>query len=113
MIDTNKEWWPQAEAVVGFLNAYQLSGREHFFEAALRCQEFIERAIVDHTYGEWFWRVDRSGTPDRNEPKVSEWKGPYHNTRACLETIRRLDTVAQIDMGGSLKSEGLGDGPQH
>ncbi|HNY76971.1 MAG: AGE family epimerase/isomerase [Sedimentisphaerales bacterium] len=95
VIDTNKEWWPQAEAVVGFLNACQLSGRAHFFEAALRCWEFIERAIVDHMHGEWFWRVDRNGTPDRNEPKVSEWKGPYHNTRACLETIRRLDAVAQ------------------
>ncbi len=95
VIDTNKEWWPQAEAVVGFLNAYQLSGREHFFQAAVDCWGFIERAIVDHTHGEWFWRVDRNGTPDRNEPKISEWKSPYHNTRACLEIIRRLDAVAQ------------------
>jgi len=95
VIDTNKEWWPQAEAVVGFLNAYQLSSREHFFEAALRCWEFIERAIVDHTHGEWFWRVDQNRMPDCNEPKVSEWKGPYHNTRACLETIRRLDAITQ------------------
>ncbi len=95
VIDTNKEWWPQAEAVVGFLNAYQLSGREHFLQAAVNCWGFIERAIVDHTHGEWFWRVDRNGTPDRSEPKISEWKSPYHNTRACLETIRRLDAIVQ------------------
>jgi len=95
IIDTNKEWWPQAEAVVGFLNAYQLSGRQRFFEAAWNCWQFIERSIVDHTHGEWFWRVDRHGTPDQKEPKVSQWKSPYHNTRACLETIQRLTALAE------------------
>jgi len=90
VIDTNKEWWPQAEAVVGFLNAYQLSGRDCFLDAAQNNWAFIERCIVDHTHGEWFWRVARDGTPDLGEPKVSEWKSPYHNTRACLEAIRRL-----------------------
>jgi len=90
VIDTNKEWWPQAEAVVGFLNAYQLSGRDDFLQAARDCWGFIERCIVDQKHGEWFWRVARDGTPDSHEPKVSEWKSPYHNTRACIETILRL-----------------------
>jgi len=95
VIDTNKEWWPQAEAVVGFLNAYQLSGRRSFFEAARQCWEFIERHVVDRRHGEWFWRVARDGTPDPHEPKVSEWKSPYHNTRTCLETMRRLTTLSK------------------
>ena len=34
IIDTDKHWWPQAEAVVGFFNAYQLSGLHHFLNAA-------------------------------------------------------------------------------
>jgi mannobiose 2-epimerase len=97
VIDANKEWWPQAEAVVGFLNAFQLSGRHAFLEAAFSCWEFIERHVVDRTHGEWFWRVARDGTPDLHEPKVSEWKSPYHNTRACLETIRRLAAIRQGD----------------
>lgn len=90
IIDTNKEWWPQAETVVGFLNAHRISGETRFLEAAQKCWAFIERCVVDQTHGEWFWRVARDGTPDPGEPKVSEWKSPYHNTRACIEAIRRL-----------------------
>jgi mannobiose 2-epimerase len=95
VIDTNKEWWPQAEAVVGFLNAHELSGQPRFLEAARKCWDFILRNIVDRTHGEWFWRVARDGTPDQREPKVSEWKSPYHNTRTCLEAIRRLTALSR------------------
>jgi len=28
LTDTNKEWWPQAEAVVGFMDAFRLSGND-------------------------------------------------------------------------------------
>jgi mannobiose 2-epimerase len=95
IIDTNKEWWPQAETVVGFINAYQLSGRKHFLRAALDCWKFIEQYIVNKTHGEWFWRVSCDGTPDLQEPKISEWKCPYHNSRVCLETIRRLKEISK------------------
>jgi mannobiose 2-epimerase len=100
IINKNKEWWPQAETVVGFLNAYELSGREHFFRAALNCWIFVEQYIVNKTHGEWFWRVSRDGTPDLQEPKISEWKCPYHNSRVCLETIRRLKTISKTPQGG-------------
>jgi mannobiose 2-epimerase len=63
IVDTDKHWWPQAEAVVGFLNAYELSGGEHFLHAAERCWEFIEKHIIDHERGEWFWLVSREGVP--------------------------------------------------
>jgi mannobiose 2-epimerase len=95
IINSDKEWWPQAEAVVGFLNAYQLSGKEHFLQAALNSWNFIGRCIVDHKGGEWFMKTSRDGTPNLTDPKVSEWKCPYHNTRTCLETIRRLQAISK------------------
>jgi len=59
--DPNREWWPQAESIVGFLNAYELSPDRSFLEAALKVWDFIEKYFVDKKNGEWFWRIDRNG----------------------------------------------------
>jgi mannobiose 2-epimerase len=90
LTDTNKEWWPQAEAVVGFLNAYELSGDDRFLAAAFRTWDFIELRLIDRTRGEWFRGVTRDGRVLDNELKVSFWKCPYHNGRTALEATRRL-----------------------
>ena len=90
IIDTGKEWWPQAEAVVGFLYAYQLSGQERFCLAAEQSWEFIEKYLVDRRYGEWFWKVSRDGVPSPDKLKVDQWKCPYHNSRMCFEVMARL-----------------------
>jgi cellobiose epimerase len=93
IIDPGKECWPQAEAVVGFINAYQLSGDVKFLEAARRIWNYLEQNLVDRVHGEWFWRINPDGQPDPKLPKVSEWKGPYHGTRACLEALHRLQLL--------------------
>jgi mannobiose 2-epimerase len=90
IVDAGRECWPQAEAVVGFLNAYEISRDAKFLAAAVRVWDYIEQHLVDRVHGEWFWRINPDGTPDAKLPKVSEWKGPYHGSRACLETVRRI-----------------------
>jgi mannobiose 2-epimerase len=90
VLDSGKECWPQAEALVGFLNAFEISGDERFFMAARRVWNFIEERLADKVHGEWFWRIAPNGRPDPTLPKVSEWKGPYHGSRACLEAMHRL-----------------------
>lgn len=94
IIDHGKEWWPQAEAVVGFLNAYQLSREEKYLSAALKTWNYIEQHIVDRVHGEWFWRITPEGVVDATKPKVSEWKEPYHGARACLEALHRLAVIS-------------------
>ena len=93
IIDPGKECWPQAEAVIGFLNAFQLSGDEKYFRTSRHAYEWIEKHLVDRVHGEWFWRII-DGKVDPKLPKVSEWKGPYHGSRMCLETLHRLRTIS-------------------
>ena len=95
VIDTGREGWPQAEAMVGFLNAFELSNQKMFFFASVQTWSYIDKHLVDRVHGEWFWRIDPDGQPDPKLPKVSEWKGPYHATRACLETMKRLRGLAR------------------
>ena len=88
--DTDKEWWPQAEAVVGFVSAYQLTGREDFLRAAGSVWSFVERHFVDRERGEWRRRVAADGTPRPGCEKAGPWKCPYHNARASLELLARF-----------------------
>lgn len=103
IIDSDKHWWPQAEAVVGFLNAFQLSGEERFYQAAERSWDFIDKYIVDHKHGEWLWKVSKDRVPCNDKYKVDPWKCPYHNSRTCLEAMARLDSMNRAKTQGESK----------
>jgi len=88
-LDTGRIWWVQAEALVGMVNGWELTGDEAFLTAAESVWSFVDRFVVDRLQGEWFWQVDAQGRPDRNRPKGGLWKTSYHNGRACMEVILR------------------------
>jgi mannobiose 2-epimerase len=96
--NTNKDWWPQAEAAVGFLNAYQLSGDARYFAASRHTWDFIQAKFVDRVHGDWIESVKRDGTPEKL-PKVSLWKCPYHSGRSCFELVERLHELADARAG--------------
>lgn len=95
IIDFGKDWWPQAEALVGFLNAWQIAGKERYAEAAIRTWDFIRNYLRDPVQGEWYWALKPEGTPDQENDKAGPWKCPYHNGRACLEIDRRLSALVE------------------
>lgn len=104
-VRTNKHWWLQAENLVGFMNAYQLTGDPLYWETVKLTWEFIDRHVIDHERGEWFTKVSRLGKPYlvepeddpspyyRNDWKIDPWKCPYHNGRAMLELIHRISRL--------------------
>lgn len=106
-VDTQKIWWVQAEAVVGFYDAYQNqayqnqahqnkarqngSGGMEYLEASRAIWDFIRESMVDRRSGEWFEAVNADGSIDSARGLAHAWKCPYHNGRMCMEMIRRLE----------------------
>jgi len=89
-VSTNFSWWVQSEAVVGFLNAWQISGDKKFLDAAVRTWEWIKEYMIDREYGEWYGNVNSDGSPRKNGVKADQWRCPYHNSRMGLEVITRI-----------------------
>ncbi|MDQ0638453.1 mannobiose 2-epimerase [Pedobacter sp. W3I1] len=85
-----KHWWVQAEAMVGFFNAWQVSADERFLETSLKNWAFVKRKIINYPKGEWFWGISEQDEVMPGEDKVGVWKCPYHNSRACIELIKRI-----------------------
>jgi len=90
-LNQSVHWWQQAETIVGLVNAFQISKDRQYLEWALKCWQFIEDFFIDRTHREWFYEITQNGCPDLKQYKVSEWKGPYHNGRACMEILKRLE----------------------
>jgi len=89
--DYDRHWWVQAEAVVGFFNAFTLSGKSEYLELSLKAWEFISDNLIDRNNGEWFWSVDNNHQPNLKDDKAGFWKCPYHDSRMCLEIIERTN----------------------
>jgi mannobiose 2-epimerase len=104
-VRTNKHWWLQAETLVGFMNGFELTGQPKYWDNVKLSWNFIDTCVIDHHGGEWFTKVNRLGQPYLNEPaddpspyyrndwKIDPWKCPYHNGRACIELLCRIDKM--------------------
>jgi mannobiose 2-epimerase len=84
-----RHWWVQAEAMVGFYNAYQYSGKDEYLQTVLNLWKFIKK-YIKASNGEWYWGVDDALQTLTGQPKAGFWKCPYHNSRACMELIKRI-----------------------
>jgi len=88
-----KHWWPQAEGMVGFFNAWEISGNEKYLQSSLRCWHFVQEHLLDKKQGEWYWGVHENNRVMQERDKAGFWKCPYHNSRACMEIIGRIQRL--------------------
>jgi mannobiose 2-epimerase len=88
-VRTQLSWWEQAETIVGYLNAFELTGNEKYLDNSINCWNYTKQHFVDLKNGGWFSSVTESGEPGRGD-KAGFWVCPYHNGRMCMEVMERV-----------------------
>lgn len=83
-------WWGQDEMLIACVNAWQISGDEHFLQEARRIWDFVMRTMKDREFGEWFSDCN-NGIPIINAPKANMWRCPYHTTRLGVEMQQLIE----------------------
>lgn len=91
IVDSQKIWWVQAEAVIGFYNAYQKHpDRTDYKNASERIWQYVLNNMIDPNTGEWYESITADGRVNETQGLVHAWKCPYHTGRMCIEMSRRL-----------------------
>ncbi|MDP8225604.1 MAG: AGE family epimerase/isomerase [Candidatus Lernaella stagnicola] len=90
--DTDKEFWQQAESLVGMLDAYELFGREDYLDAYEAVHRFVFDHVINHEVGEWRPLLTQEGRALWHHLGDS-WKTNYHTVRSMIEVIRRLNRL--------------------
>jgi len=92
--DKEKEFWQQAEVVIGMLDAFLLTKSMEYWEAYENVADFIFDKVVNEGVGEWYPLLTREGQPIWTHMSHS-WKINYHTVRSMIQSIQRLDQLLE------------------
>jgi len=88
-MNDERDWWVQAETVVGCFRQWKLTSDAKWLNAAINGWEFIKKDIIAPD-GEWYWGRMADGTANIADDRAGFWKCPYHNGRMCMQIIELM-----------------------
>lgn len=93
--ERNKEFWQQAETMVGMLDATLLFGDEKYLDAYENVHRFVMDHVINHRVGEWYPLFDENNVRQWDYLGHA-WKINYHTMRGMIETERRLSQLIAL-----------------
>lgn len=75
-----KFWWPQTEAIIATLYAYQATGDGKYLDMHRQISDWTYAHFPDKEFGEWYGYLHRDGTVAQ-PAKGNIFKGPFHIPR--------------------------------
>ena len=92
-VNENRSWWTQTEAIVGYFDAWEISGEEKFLDIAINCWNYSRDHYIDKINGGWFTSVSPDGEISGNKAASSGGVCPYHNGRMSMEIMERVERL--------------------
>ena len=83
-----KFWWPQTEAIIATLYAYEATGDERYLQMHQQISDWTYAHFPDSEYGEWYGYLHRDGTIAQ-PAKGNIFKGPFHIPRMMIKGFMR------------------------
>lgn len=96
--DREKEFWQQAEMLIGMLDAFRYLKDEKYWNAYVNVHRFVFDKMINHALGEWWPLMTRQGEPIWKHMSHS-WKINYHDVRSMVQSVVRLDKILNSDLG--------------
>jgi mannose/cellobiose epimerase-like protein (N-acyl-D-glucosamine 2-epimerase family) len=93
--DKEKEFWQQAEVLIGLLDAMILFGDEKYWTAYKNVHRFVFDKVINKGVGEWYPLLSRRGEPIWTHMGHS-WKINYHTVRSMIQSIQKLDNILSV-----------------
>jgi hypothetical protein len=87
-----KFWWPQTEAIIASLYAYEMTGDTKYLEMHRLANEWAYEHLPDDTFGEWFGYLHRDGTVAQTA-KGNIFKGPFHIPRMLVKSQLLINDI--------------------
>ncbi len=87
-----KFWWPQTEAVIATLYAYETTGDERYLDMHRMANEWAFEHLPDPANGEWFGYLHRDGSVAQ-PAKGNLFKGPFHIPRMLIKSSMLIDEI--------------------
>ena len=85
-----KFWWPQTEAVIATLYAYEATGDEKYLKMHKMAHDWMYAHLPDPEYGEWYGYLHRDGTVAQ-PAKGNIFKGPFHIPRMLIKAFELIN----------------------
>lgn len=87
-----KFWWPQTEAVIATLYAYEATGDARYLEMHRLANDWMMEYLPDPVYGEWFGYLHRDGSVAQSA-KGNIFKGPFHIPRMLVKSTMLIGEI--------------------
>ncbi|MBD3415255.1 MAG: N-acylglucosamine 2-epimerase [Candidatus Aminicenantes bacterium] len=93
--DREKEFWQQAEVMIGMLDGCIHFQQKGYWDAYENVHYFVFKHMINRQAGEWYPLLNQKGKPIWTHMSHS-WKVNYHTVRCMIQCIQRLNKLMEL-----------------